>query len=100
MRKKGIGKGSIMNKLLIVRMRGEIGTRRDIIDTFKMLGMKRVYSFVIIDNTPSNVGMVRKIENFAAWGDVTEETEKTLGRKGRLKSPKGSWLRSRRKPPG
>jgi ribosomal protein L30/L7E len=80
-----------MGKLLVVRMRGEIGTRRGTIDTFKMLGMKKLYSFAIVEDTPSNKGMIQKIENFAAWGEATAEIEKSLHGKDGLKSPKGGF---------
>ena len=53
-----------MTKLLVVRLRGEAGTRRDVIDTFKMLGMKKIHSFVILENTLQNIGLIKKINNF------------------------------------
>ncbi|KHO48320.1 MAG: 50S ribosomal protein L30 [archaeon GW2011_AR5] len=89
-----------MSKILVIRMRGEIGTNRGVIDTFKMLGMKRMYSFAIIENTPSNLGMVRRIDSFVSWGEPTAETEKMLegigvktrvGVTGGLKSPRGGF---------
>ncbi len=87
-----------MAKLLVVRLRGEAGTRRDVIDTFKMLGMKKIYSFVILESTLPNIGMIKKINNFVSWGEPSPEVEKLLegiGKKsnvytvGGLKSPKG-----------
>ena len=89
-----------MTKIVIIRMRGEVNTRRDVIDTFKMLGLKRSYSVTVLENTPSNIGMIRKIDNFAAWGEATEETEKLISgicvRRGAslvggLKPPKGGF---------
>ena len=87
-----------MTKIVIIRMRGEVNTRRDVIDTFKMLGLKRSYSVTILDKTPSNIGMIRKIDNFAAWGEANEETQKLVkeicarsgtSTIGGLKPPKG-----------
>lgn len=85
--------------IAVIRMRGEIGTRREIIDTFRMLGLKKLYSVTLIENTPSNIGMVKKVENFAAWGEASEETEKLLENKLHdvrrtsfgLKPPKGGF---------
>lgn len=80
-----------MNKVVVVRMRGEAGTRRDIIDTFRMLGLKKLYSFKLLEDTKSNLGMIRKVDNFAAWGEVSEETINLLeGRKG-LKPARGGF---------
>ncbi len=76
-------------RIIVVRMRGEIGTRREMIDTFKMLGLKKIYSVALFDNNPTNIGMIKKIENFAAWGEASEETIKLLGGKRNLKPPKG-----------
>lgn len=85
-------------KIIVVRMRGEIGTRREMIDTFKMLGMKKLHSFVVLEKSPSIIGMVRKIDNFSAWGEPTPETLKLIEgiskrqgawMVGGLKSPKG-----------
>lgn len=89
-----------MDKILVVRMRGEIGTNRGVIDTFKMLGMKKMYSFAIVAKNGSTIGMVRKIDNFVSWGEPNAEAEKLLegiGKKtkvgvtGGLKSPKGGF---------
>ncbi|HLC77008.1 MAG TPA: uL30 family ribosomal protein [archaeon] len=75
--------------IIVVRMRGEVGTRHDVKATFNMLGMKKLYSFKLLENTPSNMGMVKKINSFAAWGEATDEIQKMLkGRRG-LKTPRG-----------
>ena len=60
--------------IVVVRMRGEVGTRQDIVDTFQMLRLKKMYSFALLENTPSNMGMIKKVSNHAAWGEATEET--------------------------
>ena len=97
-----------MTKLLVVRLRGEAGTRRDVIDTFKMLGMKKIHSFVILENTLQNIGMIKKINNFVSWGESSPEVEKLLegiGKKsnvytvGGLKSPKGGLKSKKFRPP-
>lgn len=75
--------------IVVVRMRGEVGTRHDVQATFNMLGMKKLYSFALLENTPSNMGMINKVSSFAAWGEATEEILKIIkGRKG-LKTPRG-----------
>lgn len=78
--------------IVVVRMRGEAGTRHDVLDTFKVLKMKKMYSFVLLENTPSNMGMIFKVANHSAWGEATEETIKLLkDRKSGLKPPKGGF---------
>ncbi len=64
--------------IVVIRMRGEAGTRHDVLATFRMLGLKRMYSFALLENTPSNLGMIHKVGNHAAWGNANEETIKLL----------------------
>lgn len=78
-------------QIVVLRMRGEVGTRKEILDTFRMLGMKKLYSVALLENNPSSMGMIRKVENFAAWGEATEETKKLLENKKGLKPPKGGF---------
>lgn len=83
------------SKIIVIRMRGEVSKRKEILDTFRMLGLKKLYSAKLLENTPSNMGMVKKVENFAAWGEAAEETEKLLesrikgGASFGLKPPRG-----------
>ncbi len=77
--------------ILIVRVRGEIGTRHDVLATFKMLGLKKIYSFKFLENTPSNMGMILKVGNHSAWGEANEETINLLKGKTGLKPPRGGF---------
>ena len=85
--------------IAIVRMRGEIGTRREMIDTFKMLGLKKVYSVVTIKDTPDNLGMLRKVENLVTWGEASAETVELLKGKRNLKPPRGGFKSKKLKYP-
>lgn len=67
-----------MSMIVVLRMRGEVGTRKDVRDTFRMLGLKKLYSFSLLEKNPSNIGMVKKVGNFAAWGDASQDTIKSL----------------------
>lgn len=85
--------------IAIVRMRGEIGTKREMIDTFKMLGLKKVYSAAILKETPDNLGMLRKVENLAAWGEASDEIIELLKDKRNLKPPRGGFKSKKLKYP-
>lgn len=75
--------------IAIVRLRGEIKTRHKIEDTFRIMGMKKVYSAAVLDDNPVNMGMVKKLNDFAAWGEANEETIRAIGNVKGLKAPKG-----------
>ncbi len=75
--------------IVVVRMRGEIGLKKDMLDTFKILGMKKIFSVKLVENEPQLVGMIKKVNNFVAWGEASEETVKALEGRRSLKPPKG-----------
>ena len=63
------------NKLLaVVRVRGTIGVRRDISETLSRLRLKRVNNMIFIFGTRSNLGMIKKCNDFITYGEINEET--------------------------
>lgn len=71
--------------LAVVRVRGTVNVRRDIADTLKMLHLVRNCHATLIDNRPSYIGMLQKIHNYVAWGEISKEVIALLLRKrGRL----------------
>lgn len=68
-----------MNKrIAIVRVRGNANIRKEVMDTFKMLRLYNKNGCVIIPNTPSYLGMLKKVKDFVTWGEVDKETLKEL----------------------
>lgn len=78
--------------IAIVRIRGQVGLDRDIIETFNRLGLKRKYSCKVFVN-PSKIelGMVKKLKDFVAYGELNEEIYKELIEK--RKSKKENFFR-------
>ncbi len=71
--------------LLVIRVRGLAGIRRDIEDNMQMLHLVRLYHAVLIPQTPSYIGMIRKSKDYITWGEPTLETlEALLEKRGRL----------------
>jgi len=68
----------------VVQVRGTVKTRREIKDTLKMLRLHHINHCVIIPDTPAYVGMIRKVKDFVAYGEVesgvVEELLRTRGR--------------------
>jgi len=72
-------------ELAVVRVRGDIGTRQDVRDTLRMLGLTRVNHCILIDDSPTYKGMLQKAKDVITWGEVSKDTLDALLRKrGRL----------------
>ncbi len=76
-----------MKMLAVVRVRGNVGVRKEIEDTMQMLHLKTVNNCVVVPDTPSYLGMIKKIKDYVAWGEIDKEVFKWMlkkwGRKGR-----------------
>ena len=71
--------------LAVVRIRGSPGLDKPKKDTLNMLNLTRVNHCVVIREDPSYIGMLRKVENYVTWGEITKETlEKLVLKRGRL----------------
>lgn len=70
-----------MSKIVIVRIRGMNKIRSTISDTMSMLGLDSKHACVVVELTDSVKGMVKKIENYVTWGEVSDETIALLDEK-------------------
>ncbi len=65
--------------IAIVRIRGQVNIRKEITETLNRLGLKRKYSCVIIEKPNAvETGMLEKIKDFVAFGEINSETHKKL----------------------
>ena len=70
-----------MSKLAVVLIRGLVGVRHDIKQTLAYLNLHKKHACVIIEDTPVTRGMIKKIESYVTYGQVSEETIKALDEK-------------------
>ncbi len=74
-----------MNKVVVIRIRGGIGVKKTLKDTMSMLRLYKKHTCVILNNTPSTVGMVKKLKDYVTWGEIDEPTIKLLlSKRGKL----------------
>ncbi|MGV8144385.1 MAG: 50S ribosomal protein L30 [Methanothermobacter sp.] len=74
-----------------IRVRGTTGVKREIADTMKMLRLNQINHAVILDENPSNQGMLQKSKDYITWGEIKEDTlNEVILKRGRL--PGGSKL--------
>jgi large subunit ribosomal protein L30 len=78
------------SKIAIIRIRGMTGLRQEISDTLDMLRLYKKHACVVIDATPSNVGMVKKVKDFVTYGEIDDETLTILTEKRGIKDSEGN----------
>jgi len=71
--------------LVAIRVRGLSDVSREMKETLQILRLNQNCHAVLIDDRPSNMGMLRKVRNYATWGEISKENVALLLRKrGRL----------------
>ncbi len=69
----------------VIMLRGGVNIRSDIRDTLNMLHLNRVNHCVFLDENAHNEGMIRKVKDYVAWGNVNKESlEMILWTRGKL----------------
>ena len=67
-----------MARLAVIQLRGFGHTPGKIVDTLRMLNLERKNHCVIVEDTPSNRGMLRKVKDYITWGEITDDVFKEL----------------------
>jgi large subunit ribosomal protein L30 len=71
--------------IAVVRIRGTVRAQREVRETLQMLHLTKNNYAVLIENSPSFVGMIKTAQNYVTWGEASKETvNMVLARKGRL----------------
>jgi len=87
-------------KIAVIRISGRTRKNKEIEDTFKMLHLYKKFSCAIIEDCPSNLGMIKKLKDYVTYGPVSSEVLALLSKKGdkgeksyRLHPPVGGFER-------
>ena len=59
--------------ILAVRLRGTAGDNPDVEKTMESLKLQHTFNARLLENTPSNMGMLRMAKNLIAWGEPFPE---------------------------
>jgi len=75
--------------IAVIRIKGLVGLNRDINETFERLRLRRKYTCVVFEK-PNEVqlGMIKKVKDFVAYGEISKETYEELKKKRGIKNPK------------
>jgi len=75
--------------IAVVKVRGAIRAQREAKETLDMLHLTRTNHAVLIDNRPAVMGMLKRVQNYVTWGEVSKETvAMLLQKRGRLAGDK------------
>lgn len=73
----------------VIRVRGTSKLESGVKDTLDMLMLKKLYSCVLIPKTPSFEGMLAKVKDNVAWGEIKQDVlEKLVEKRARISSSK------------
>lgn len=76
-------------RIAIVRVRGKVHVRKGIEDTMSFLNLTRVNHCVVVDNREEYLGMLKKVNDYVTWGEISPGIfEKLLEDRGRLEGNK------------
>jgi len=64
--------------LFVVRIRGGVDAQKTVEATLTMLRMERNNYATILKESPSYIGMLRKVKDYVTWGEPDVETVKNL----------------------
>lgn len=71
--------------IAIIRVRGSIDVKGDIKRTMRMLRLKTCNQMVVVQETPSVKGMIKKSQDFTTFGQINESTlAKLLQKRARI----------------
>ena len=71
--------------IAIIRIKGTIGIRKDIDETLYRMRLRRKYTCVVVNPNENVMGMLKKIKNEVAYGEIKKETfEKLVETRGKL----------------
>ena len=65
--------------ICVIRIKGQVKVRSDFIETMQRMGLKKKYSCVVYDKpTEIELGMITKVKDFVAFGEISPEMYKKL----------------------
>jgi len=73
----------------VIRLKGDVNLRTEVKDTMSLLKLNRKHHLVLIPPDSKFVNMVKKIQNYVTWGEISPEVlSELLKKRGRLSGNK------------
>jgi len=71
--------------IAVIRIHGMVGLNKKINETLNRLRLKRKYSCIVLNPTKEQLGMIKKLRDVVASGEINKETfEKLIKKRGQL----------------
>jgi large subunit ribosomal protein L30 len=67
------GKADERKCFAVVKVRGTISAQREARETLEMLRLPKTNNAILIDNRPSYIGMLYRVQNYVTWGEVSKD---------------------------
>lgn len=65
-------------KLAVIRIAGQVDLPPPVARTFELLKLKKKFSCIVIEEKSELIGMIKKIQDYVAFGYINDETFKQL----------------------
>jgi large subunit ribosomal protein L30 len=78
-----------MTNIAVIRIKGMVGIKKEIEETLHRLKLRKKYVCVVLENpNPAQLGMIKRVRDFVAFGEINDETYKKLKEMRGKKDPK------------
>lgn len=68
-----------------IRIHGMVKLKKNIAETLNRLRLRRKYSCIVLEPTKEQMGMIKKLRDFVAFGEINKTTlEKLIEKRGQL----------------
>jgi large subunit ribosomal protein L30 len=65
--------------IAVIRIKGQVKVRKDFTETLNRLGLKKKYSCIVLENPKEEeLGMIKKVRDFVAFGEIDKDTYNEL----------------------
>ncbi len=65
-------------KIAVILIRGLINMTGKVVDTLSMLRLRKKHTCVVLENNPTNIGMLKKVKDYVTYGEIDDATLKEL----------------------
>jgi ribosomal protein L30/L7E len=69
------------NQIAVIRITGDVNLTGKIRETFNRLRLRRKYGCIVLNPTKEQEGMIDKVQDFVAFGEINDDTLKKLKEK-------------------
>lgn len=71
--------------ICIIRIKGNVGLEKGIVETLNRLRLRKKYSCVVVNLKKEDFGMIKKVANFVAFGMIKKEVfEELIEKRGQM----------------